>query len=135
MDASQIPDELLEKALNDPQMREMLEKMHAQTGNPTPFAEVPKEHQKAALAALAAGLKAQQEGAAQTIAPEQIPEELVDQIFADPRAKEMLAKFTADQGLEGAPQDLPLDTKRQIVAALIKAGAIGVGPPPGGGAA
>ncbi|MEL6278498.1 MAG: hypothetical protein AAFQ73_06925 [Pseudomonadota bacterium] len=132
MDATQIPDELLQKALNDPQMRAMLEKMHEQTGNPTPFEDIPKEHQKAALAALATGLKQQadQQPTGQ-FTPEQIPDELATQIFGDPRAQEMLAKFMADSGLEGAPSDLDMHSKKTIVSALINSGAIHVGPPPG----
>lgn len=134
MDASQIPDELLERALSDPQIVGMLEKLHEKTGDPTPFLDLPKDHQKAALAALSTGLKAQeqqQQGDAAEAAQD-VPDDLVRQVFEDPRAQEMLAKVMSDNGLQGAPADLPFEVQKQIVGALVAAGAIRFGPGPDG---
>ncbi|MEQ1713026.1 MAG: hypothetical protein ABL908_16715 [Hyphomicrobium sp.] len=45
----------------------------------------------------------------------------------------MLRKVMADNGLEGRPEDLPLDAQRSIVAMLVEAGVIKFGHGPNGG--
>lgn len=54
-------------------------------------------------------------------------------VFTDPRADELLRKVMADNGLEGRPEDLPLDAQRSIVAMLVEAGVIKFGHGPNGG--
>lgn len=54
----------------------------------------------------------------------ELPDALVRHIFADPQADALLRKVMADNGLDGTPADLPLETQRAIVAMLMKAGVI-----------
>jgi hypothetical protein len=54
----------------------------------------------------------------------QVPDAVVQHVFADPNAQDMLFSVMEQNGLAGEPADLPLETKRAIVAMLVEAGAI-----------
>ncbi|MGE0205778.1 MAG: hypothetical protein AB7E70_03000, partial [Hyphomicrobiaceae bacterium] len=67
------------------------------------------------------------EHGAPTVAPTELPDALVRQVFSDPQADALLRKVMADNGHDGAPADLPFGTQRAIVAILMTAGVIRLG--------
>ena len=84
-------------------------------------------------------LQKMHEAQLQQEAPElpEIPDAAVRGIFADSQAQELLRDAMRQNGIPGAPADLPLEAQRAILAALVKAGAISLGeapPPPEPGA-
>lgn len=118
----QISDEMLDAALANERMREALSNALKTLGVEKPLDEAPRDLVRAAFAAMAAVAEQRQ----QAHKP-QIPDEVVAQIFADPRVDGLLRDFMQQNGLEGEPQDLPDHGKRQIVEVLIQQGAISFG--------
>lgn len=54
----------------------------------------------------------------------EIPDAVVEQIFAAPEAQPMLQEVMQDNNLPGSPADLPMQVKRAVIEGLIKAGVI-----------
>lgn len=104
----------------------MLEELHQRSGATTPFGDLPVEKQKEMLAGLAMSMKAQ----AAAAGADAYPDEVVEGIFSNVDAAPLLRKVMTDNGLTGEPADLPLETKRKIFEALVKAGALQLGPGP-----
>ena len=76
---------------------------------------------------LAQKAQAQGEGGEQRPAlgdPSLVPDDLVQQVFADPRADPILRDIMAGNQLTGEPADLPHDIKQAIVQLLIDQGVI-----------
>ena len=67
------------------------------------------------------------------IDPATIPAQVVEQVFSAPEAQDMLRQVMDANGLNGAPADLPMETKKAIVAMLIQNGVIQTGEGPEGG--
>lgn len=63
----------------------------------------------------------------------EIPDQLIEHIFADSRAQDLLREFMRKNHLTGAPSDLALQTKRQIVENLVAQGVIKFGDEQGDG--
>lgn len=126
-DMPQIPDELLNQVLADPEAVAALQELAGQAGVTTPVLSMPREEQIALVTAMM-GLaqKAQAEGAAPGGPgdPSNIPDDLIQQVFADPRADTILRDIMAGNQLTGEPADLPPDIKRAIVQLLIDQGVI-----------
>lgn len=126
MDISQITDELLDRALSQPQLRDMLEKLHGANGATTAFEALARDEQKQLLAELSMRL---QDAPAQP-APHEVPDQAVHQIFAAPETDAIIRRVMSENSLEGEPADLPFETKRAIVDTLFRAGVLRVGPQP-----
>lgn len=132
-DNPEIPDELLNQVLSDPEAVIALQNLAARAGVTTPVAEMPRTEQVALVTAMM-GLaqRAEAEGGMPPMAansnapgnPADIPADLVAQVFADPRADEILRDIMSGNQLEGEPADLPDDMKRAIVQLLIDQGVI-----------
>jgi uncharacterized protein YdeI (YjbR/CyaY-like superfamily) len=131
-DAPEIPEELLNQVLADPEAVAALQELAGRAGVHTPVAEMPREEQIALVTAMM-GLaqQAQNEngpsgpgGPAGPGNPANIPDDLIAQVFADPRADTILRDIMNGNQLTGEPADLPQDVKRAIVQLLIDQGVI-----------
>jgi hypothetical protein len=126
-DAPQIPEELLNQVLSDPEAVAALQELAARAGVHTPVAEMPRDEQVALVTAMM-GLaqQAQNENSPPggPGGPSNIPDDLITQVFADPRADTILRDIMNGNQLTGEPADLPHDIKRAIVQLLIDQGVI-----------
>ncbi len=128
-----IPDELLDQILADPEARAKLEEALKHAGVDQPFDRMPRETQRQAVAMLVAAMQQEQEqsqGKRGGNSGANIPDAMVRQIFADPQAQEMLRDVMQQNNLTGAPAGLPFEVQRAIVAALMEAGVIQTGEAP-----
>ncbi len=119
-----------DRALADPDFRRQLSELLVANGYQA-FDELPLSEQRNATRQIAPKMrKAQHQEEAP--APDEIPDALVQHIFADPSLQELLREVMRQNNLAGEPADLSIDMQRSIVAALVKAGAINLGetPPP-----
>ena len=128
-DTPDIPDELLAQILSDPEAVDALQQLAARANVTMPVAEMPRPEQVALVKAMMnIAQQAQQQGSNDNPDPSgnpaDIPEELVSQIFADPRADTILRDIMQGNELTGEPADLPDDIKRAIVQMLIDQGVI-----------
>lgn len=123
-DIPEIPEELLQQVLSDPDAVAALQELAGRAGVTTPVLSMPREEQIALVTAMM-GLaqKAQAEGGAPG-APSNVPDDLVQQVFSDPRADTILRDIMAGNQLTGEPADLPHDIKQAIVQLLIDQGVI-----------
>ncbi len=123
-DIPEIPEELLQQVLSDPDAVAALQELAGRAGVTTPVLSMPREEQIALVTAMM-GLaqKAQAEGGAPD-APANVPDDLVQQVFSDPRADTILRDIMAGNQLTGEPADLPHDIKQAIVQLLIDQGVI-----------
>ncbi len=112
---------LLDQLLANPEAREALNAMLKEAGIPETIDKLGREAQRQAVAALMAMAQKQQDAAGEE--PD-IPEELVRRVFAEAQFQDLLRDIVQRNGLSGAPADLPMETKRAIVAALMKQGFI-----------
>ncbi|MGO9173873.1 MAG: TIR domain-containing protein [Rhodomicrobium sp.] len=128
-DLPEVPDALLDQLLADPKARAAIQHRLTQAGVTQPFDRMPREAQRHAVAAMMAAM---QEAKAETEAPEapDIPDELVRHVFAAPETQELLRDVMQQNGLPGAPADLPFEMQRAIAAALMKQGIIQMGEAP-----
>ncbi len=126
-DTPEIPDHLLQQVLSDPDAIAALQELAGRAGVTTPVLEMPREEQVALVTAMM-GLaqQAQAEGgaAAGPGDPSQVPDDLVQQVFSDPRADPILRDIMAGNQLTGEPAELPHDIKQAIVQLLIDQGVI-----------
>ena len=126
-DTPEIPDHLLQQVLADPEAVAALQELAGQAGVTTPVLSMPHEEQVALVTAMM-GLaqKAQAEGGGPGGLgdPSDIPDDLIQQVFADPRADTILRDIMSGNQLTGEPADLPDDIKRAIVQLLIDQGVI-----------
>jgi len=133
----EIPEEMIDQILADPEAVAALQHLAKENGVTTPVGEMPRPAQKAlienmmaiAQQAQAAGLAGAASGEGSDGAAE-LPPGLVDQVFGDPRAQELLKKIMADNKLDGEPGDLPMEMKTAIVRMLVEQGVISFGTAP-----
>jgi TIR domain len=78
-------------------------------------------------------LKQMREARGEEEGPE-VPDGLVRQVFVAPELQELLHNVMQQNDLPGAPADLPFETQRAIVAALMKDGIVKIGEGPQAGA-
>ena len=57
----------------------------------------------------------------------QLPDAVVEQVFAAPQRQALLVDILKQGGIDGAPADQPMEIKRAIVAALIEQGIVQIG--------
>ena len=120
-DTPEIPEELLNQVLSDPEAVAALQELAARAGVTTPVAEMPREEQVALVTAMMGiAQRTQTDGQA----PSEVPDDLIQQVFADPRADTILRDIMNGNQLTGEPADLPDDIKRAIVQLLIDQGVI-----------
>ena len=131
-DLPEIPDELLNQVLADPEAVAALQNLAGRAGVTTPVAEMPRSEQVALVTAMM-GLaqQAEAQGGLPQAAnsntpgnPADIPADLIEQVFGDPRADEILRDIMHGNQLTGEPADLPEDIKRAIIQLLIDQGVI-----------
>ena len=123
----EIPPELLAQVLADPEAVAALQELAGRAGVTTPVLEMPREEQVAlvtAMMGLAQEAQAKQGQGGAPGDPSTIPDDLVQQVFADPRADTILRDIMNGNQLTGEPADLPDDIKRAIVQLLIDQGVI-----------
>lgn len=126
-DTPEIPDHLLQQVLSDPDAIAALQELAGRAGVTTPVLEMPREEQVAlvtAMMGLAQQAQAEGGGAAGPGDPSQVPDDLVQQVFSDPRADPILRDIMAGNQLTGEPAELPHDIKQAIVQLLIDQGVI-----------
>jgi hypothetical protein len=126
-DNPQIPDELLNQVLADPEAVAALQELAGRAGVATPVAAMPREEQVALVTAMMGmAQRAEQENGGGNAPgnPADIPADLIAQVFADPRADTILRDIMQGNQLTGEPADLPDDIKRAIVQLLIDQGVI-----------
>lgn len=129
-DNPEIPEHLLQQILGDPEAVAALQELAGRAGVTTPVLSMPREEQIALVTAMMGLAQAQQgEGGpngpgGQPGDPSMIPDDLIQQVFADPRADTILRDIMDGNQLTGEPADLPDDIKRAIVQLLIDQGVI-----------
>jgi hypothetical protein len=116
-----------DRALADPDFRRQLSDILK--GGKLDLDALPQGDQRDAARLV---LQKMHEAQLQQEAPElpEISDAAVRRIFADSQAQELLREAMRQNGIPGAPGDLPLEAQRAIVAALVKAGAISLGEAP-----
>ena len=117
-DAQQWAEE--DRALADPDFRKELSDALVASGyeqlDETPLSE----QRRAARAYLQQKRKAQGGGGQRpAIAPDQIPDEMVAQIFADENLRGPIAQLLSANEIKTPPDDLPMDVKREVAAAIL----------------
>lgn len=127
-DTPEIPEHLLQQVLSDPEAVAAMQELAGRAGVTTPVLEMPRAEQVALVTAMM-GLaqRAQEQGGGvpgQPHQPPDVPDGLIHQVFADPRADEILRDIMAGNQLTGEPVDLPHDIKRAIVQMLVDQGVI-----------
>ena len=126
----EFPEHLLDQVLGDPQAREALRDFASRQNSATPLEDMDRQQLRLLAGALVAEARAHQDTLAQSaaagpqIAPGDLPEGLVEQVFADPRAEPLLKDMAAANGFQQNPADLPDDVKRAFVQLLIEQGII-----------
>ncbi|HFB2048205.1 MAG: hypothetical protein HRT83_04940 [Hyphomicrobiaceae bacterium] len=115
----QISDELLNAALANHEVRKILSAGIKSQGIDEPISQVSRDTVKETFAAIAT--------LARQPATPCIPDHLLDQIFSDAKACELLRDVMKQNNIKGEPHDLSDIAKRFIVYALIKQGAISFG--------
>ncbi|MBU2533976.1 MAG: hypothetical protein KKB37_14640 [Alphaproteobacteria bacterium] len=123
-DMPEIPDELMQQILCDPEAVAALQELAGQSGITTPVAEMSREEQVALVSAMMALAQQQDPGGPGGGQPGAIPDELVQQVFSDPRADTILRDIMQANQLNGEPAELPDDIKRAIIQLLIDQGVI-----------
>lgn len=125
-DTPEIPEHLLQQVLSDPEAIAALQELAGRAGVTTPVLEMAREEQVALVTAMMGpAQKAQAEGGATAPGdPSLVPDDLVQQVFADPRADPILRDIMAGNQLTGEPAELPHDIKQAIVQLLIDQGVI-----------
>jgi len=128
-DLPEIPEELMQQVLSDPEAVAALQELAGRNGIETPVADMPREEQVALITAM---MQMAQQAEGQGGAPgnpADLPDELVAQIFADPQADTILRDIMQANQLTGEPGDLPNDIQRAIVQLLVDQGVISFEPP------
>ena len=127
VDTPEIPDQLLQQVLADPEAVAALQELAGRAGVTTPVLSMTHEEQVAlvtAMMGLAQQAQAEGAGPGGPGAPSGVPDDLGEQVFADPRADAVLRDIMAGNQLTGEPAELPQDIKRAIVQLLIDQGVI-----------
>lgn len=127
IDPDQIPQEMIDQIFADPNMTETLTAaiaMEGLSGEPADLAPVEKRALILRMMKASQRQRAPQASAGDDV---EISDAMARQIFADPDAQAMLKQVMADNTLEGAPSDLPVETQRAIVKALVANGVIRFG--------
>lgn len=127
-DIPEIPPELIDQVLSDPEAVAALQELAGRAGVMTPVAEMVREEQVALVTAMMSLAQQSEAGAGPGGGapgdPSNVPDDLIAQVFADPRADTILRDIMNGNQLTGEPADLPHDIKRAIVQLLIDQGVI-----------
>ncbi|MFT5508799.1 MAG: hypothetical protein ACI89J_001876 [Hyphomicrobiaceae bacterium] len=126
-DTPEIPEHLLNQVLSDPEAVAALQELAGRAGVTTPVLSMPRDEQVAlvtAMMGLAQEAQAQQGPAGPPGDPSTVPDDLIQQVFSDPRADTILRDIMSGNQLTGDPAELPDDIKRAIVQLLIDQGVI-----------
>ncbi|MGI9408971.1 MAG: hypothetical protein ACR2OV_02775 [Hyphomicrobiaceae bacterium] len=127
-----ITEDVFNRVLAEPEALKVLEVLAAREGITTPFLEIPREKQFEIVAAMMEMARAAQEQADDDDPPDgatdDIPDNIVEQVFADPRADALLRDIMSKNELAGEPTDLPLEIKQAIVKMMVDQGIIRFGP-------
>lgn len=122
-----ISDDAAERMFADPNLQQMLTQIMTASGLSGDPAALPLATKKAigsALVRQAAMVKAKRQTTEAGEVLPQIPDAAVQKIFEDPRAQNLINQVMDQNNLTGAPEDLPPETQKAVVQALLKAGAI-----------
>jgi len=124
-----ITDEFVARAKSNPAMRERIEQHVMANGGGASLDAIPADGLKVMIADMINSAQAEAAGeAAEAVGDADLPDDLVRQIFADPDADALLRSAMGQVGLEGEPGELPFETQKRLVIALVQAGAIQFGP-------
>lgn len=124
-DTPEIPEELLTQVLSDPEAVAALQELAGRAGVEQPVLEMPRQEQIALVTAMmGVAQKQQAEQGGVTGDPSAVPDDLIEQVFADPQADPILRDIMNGNQLTGEPVNLPQDIKRAIVQLLIDQGVI-----------
>ena len=127
-----ITEDIFNRVLAEPEAIKVLEVLAAREGITSPFLEIPREKQFELVAAMMEMARNAQEQADDGDAPggalDAIPDNIVEQVFADPRADALLRDIMSKNELAGEPADLPLEIKQAIVKMMVDQGIIQFGP-------
>lgn len=124
----EIPDAMLDQILGDPEAVSALQQIAERAGVTTPVPEMSREEQRrlvALMMSMAQQAQAQGDGAQQPGA--EVPDEIIEQIFKDPRADALLREIMEANQLQGEPVELPIEVKRAMVRLLVDQGVISFG--------
>ena len=127
----EISDEALSRVLADPEAIKVLEVLAAREGISTPFLEIHRDKQielVAKMMEMARAAQEQADGSNPPIDAQSIPDEIVVQVFSDPRADKLLREIMSQSDLTGEPADLPFNIKQAIVSMMVERGIIRFGP-------
>jgi hypothetical protein len=127
-DAPEIPDAMLDQILGDPEAVSVLQQIAERAGVSTPVAEMSSAEQRQLVSLMFSIMQRSQAG--EGGAPgqgEAVPDEIVEQIFTDPRADGVLREIMESNELTGEPADLPIEAKRAIVNLLVEQGIVSFG--------
>jgi hypothetical protein len=120
----EVPDELLDMMLADKDMVEQLEAPLKAMGMTQSLAAMPREMQRAAVAAMMAVMQKSGADDEEADTTPDIPDAAVRAVFAEPKRQALLRDVMQQNGLEGDPADLPFSVQRKIVEALVQADAL-----------
>lgn len=121
-----ITDEFIARAKSNPVMRERIEQHAMANGGGASLDAISNDGLKVLIADMINAAQAEAPGEA--AGDMDLPDDLVRQIFADPDADALLRSAMSQVGLEGEPGELPFETQKRLVIALVQAGAIQFGP-------
>lgn len=127
-DGPEITDDVLNEILGNPDAVEAVDALAKQEGIETPLVEMPRDEQARLVAMMLQRAQAASLGGGDIDANE-IPDELISAVFADPQGDAILREIMQDNQLDGEPSDLPDDTKRLIIKLLVDQGVISFEPP------
>jgi hypothetical protein len=127
-DMPHVSDELLDRILSEPKARELLGEALRNAGVQEPLEQMPRETQRAAVAAMLATMQEIEQGDGRPVEVPEIDPALVHEIFADPDAQDLLRDVMSKSNLPGAPADLPFQVQLAIVQMLVQQGAIEISP-------
>lgn len=121
-----ITEEFIARAKSNPVMRERIEQHAMANGGGASLDAISNDGLKVLIADMINAAQAEAPGEA--AGDMDLPDDLVRQIFADPDADALLRSAMSQVGLEGEPGELPFETQKRLVIALVQAGAIQFGP-------
>ena len=126
-----ITEEIFNRVLAEPEAIKVLEVLAAREGISTPFHDIQRDKQIELVAALVEMARTAHDQASDDEAPGEappIPNNIVQQVFADPRADALLRDIMSKNELVGEPADLPFEIKHAIVKMMVDQGIIRFGP-------
>ncbi|MEN2495270.1 MAG: hypothetical protein TECD_01191 [Hyphomicrobiaceae bacterium hypho_1] len=115
-----VSNEMLDAALENRKMREIIQAALKTLGVNKPINQVPRKFIKALFSAIGSMAHGKKDAI-------HISNNLLEQIFSDPKASKLLRDVMRHNNLKGEPINLPDITKRKIVSTLVQRGAIVLG--------